>query len=273
MMSLVVSEFARIRIGARITVSSMPSLESWRLTLIHMLAEPVLSALLYLFLSGMIGCGGHDARSIVAVSLAAVFGSCSISTSLTVSEALAWDRFEGTMPFIALASRHAISVWIGRIGMLCLISLVSNMATLFITLALVDVTLLFSLPWLMVVLMLFVVLFSSVGFGVAIASLSMLMNDIYTIPNILSALLPIIGGVVAPVQVFPSLMQYGLSVLPIAHVTTAVRAMSSNLVASASFSIINALITGICWALLGCVIWRLSFAVQRKRGTLTNLGI
>lgn len=260
-----------IAIGARVAINSMPSLQTLNTALMRMLVEPLLQTFLYLLLSGVLGLQGWQAGNLIQATLTAVFGSCSISTSLAVAEALAWDRFEGTTPFVLIAAQLSWPQWIGRIGAMLGVNLISNIVTLLITLLLVYPSSLMILPWGMLILLLVVTIIASAGFGIVVASLSMLMSDIYTIPNFLSAVLPLIGGVIAPVTVFPQFVQVLVAAFPLSWVTHAARGVQKNVLISTDM--IGAFVAGIIWAIIGFVIWRVSLHIQRKRGTLTNLGI
>ena len=259
--------------AARVTFHSIPSLSSRNTAAMQMLVEPLLSTFLYLLLSGIIGSHLADQHNLIQATLAAVLGSCSISTSMVVSEALAWDRFEGTTPFVLLASRASWSVWMGRIAALVVVNLISNATTLFITLLLVDAHSFLLLPWGYICTVLVFALVSSTGFGIAVAAISMLLRDIYTLPNLLSALLPIIGGVIAPFSIFPAPLRAVLSIIPLPHITESARILSNSDNSGWLTPALTSLGVGIAWAIIGFAIWRISLRIQRRRGTLTNLGI
>ncbi|TCD53904.1 ABC transporter [Alloscardovia theropitheci] len=270
------SIFHRFYSGAKVTISSLPSLSSLDTAIMQMFVEPLLSTFLYLLLSGMIGMhlsgSGQSDQTLLQATLAAVLGSCSLATSLVVSEALAWDKFEGTTRFVLLASRSAWPVWCGRVCALIGVNLVSNFVTLFVTLVLVDAKSLVIINWGELIVLLIVTIIASTGFGLTIAALGMLLSDIYTVPNFLSALLPIIGGVIAPVTVFPQIVQRIIGIIPLTHITQAARAFSDHCAAWQTESTV-ALIVGVIWFIVGLLVWQVSVYLQRKRGTLTNLGI
>lgn len=263
--------FASIATGAKISIQSIPSLSTWNTAIIHMIIEPLLSTFLYVSLSGMFNSGSQ--HNMLASTLAAVMGSCSLSTSMTVSEALAWDRFERTTPFVLTGARVGIPLWIGRISALITISLASDAITLVITLLLVDFTAFWTLNITFVLLLFIVTTLASTGFGIAIASVSMMMDDIYTIANALTAILPIIGGMIAPTSIFPQSMQHALSTLPITHITQISRAITRNATNNLGISLLVVLLIGLVWATIGILIWNIGVSIQRKKGILTNLGI
>ncbi|WP_454892274.1 ABC transporter permease [Alloscardovia omnicolens] len=159
---------------------------------------------LYLLFSGLLSAPHTAQASLTQASLAAMLGSCSVSTSLIVSEALAWDRLEGTTTFVMLAPRSPWALWTGRVLALMGVNMLSNIVTLFATLSLVSMHTLTAISWRDLLVLTLVTLISSTGFGISRAALSMLMKDIYTLSNFLSAVLPIIGGIIAPVSSLPS---------------------------------------------------------------------
>ena len=276
-----VSVLSSIRTGARVSIQSIPSLNSWNTAVIRMIIEPLLSTFLYVFLAGAVSGGFNGAASVatsagfnhslIASTLAAVMGACSISTSMTVSEALAWDRFEGTTPFVLTSAKVALPLWFGRIIALVTISLVSDAVTLFITMLVVSPSAFFVINMSVLMLLFLIVPVASTGFGIAIAAISMMMNDVYTISNALSAILPIVCGVIAPISVFPKMMQYVLYVIPVTHVTQVSRSIVDGSV-NVDVSLLVILIVGALWAIVGVIIWNVGVAIQRRKGTLTNIG-
>lgn len=264
-----VSVLSSIRTGARVSIQSIPSLNSWNTAVIRMIIEPLLSTFLYVFLSGAVSGGFNGAVS--ASTLADVMGACSISTSMTVSEALAWDRFEGTTPFVLTSAKVALPLWFGRIIALVTISLVSDAVTLFITMLVVSPSAFLMINMSALMLLFLIVPVASTGFGIAIAAISMMMNDVYTISNALSAILPIVCGVIAPISIFPKMMQYVLYVIPVTHVTQVSRNIVDGSV-NVGVLLLVILIVGALWAIVGVIIWNVGVAVQQRKGTLTNIG-
>ncbi|MFC0265965.1 ABC transporter permease [Alloscardovia macacae] len=267
------------RIGVRIAVNGMPSLSSWQTAMMRMVVEPLLSTLLYILFSGVLTWedlavqhGQASGQQLMEATYAAVFGACAVSTSMAVSEALAWDRFEGTLVYVIFAPKSSLMIWLGRVGALVGITTVSSIVTFFVTVLLVDARSLLSLQYGELLLTLIVSILASCGFAVCVAAVSLLTRDMYTIPNILAAFLPIIGGMIAPMSVFPRVLRSVFGVLPLPHVTDAARAVVLNNANAWVGSLGLTLISGVAWCLLGYVLWRVSLAVQRQRGTLSSLG-
>lgn len=263
-------------IGARIAVNGMPSLSSWQTAMMRMVVEPLLSTLLYILFSGVLtgAAAGREGGSqqLMEATYAAVFGACAVSTSMAVSEALSWDRFEGTLVYVIFAPKSSLMVWLGRVGALVGITTGSSIVTFFVTVLLVDARSLLSLQYGELLLTLIVSILASCGFAVCVAAASLLTRDMYTIPNILAAFLPIIGGMIAPMSVFPPALRCIFDVLPLPHVTDAARAVVLNNGNAWAQSLALALASGTVWCLLGYALWRVSLVVQRQRGTLSSLG-
>ncbi|RIY28599.1 ABC transporter, partial [Bifidobacteriaceae bacterium NR016] len=78
-------------------------------------------------------------------------------------------------------------------------------------------------------------------------------------------------GVIAPISVFPKMVQYVLYVIPVTHVTQVSRSIVDGSV-SVGVSLLVILIVGVLWAIVGVIIWNVGVVIQRRKGTLTTIG-
>jgi ABC-2 type transport system permease protein len=263
-------------LGFKATILSTPGIGSLPTALVQIVGEPMMTGLFYLLLgqAGII-VGGHDGGlSTIPVgnALAAFAGTCALLSSQSAAVALSQDRLQGIMPFTLLAVRHTASSWAGRIAALIALGAASGIASLVSLLAVSRWPALSPAQWGMIGILLGASLLSSLGFGLCIAAGSLLMDDAYFLSNLAAYVLPIIGGVIAPVAIFPGAVRHLLMALPITSLTQAARCIGGNELGQAAQSLGLAVVTGLMWAVLGVLFWAVCIRVQRRHNTIESLG-
>ncbi|MFB7843653.1 ABC transporter permease [Microbacterium sp. NPDC056052] len=249
-------------IGARIAINSLPETRTVVTLLVRLAAVPLLTALFYV----MLATGGTTALT-PADALAASLAVGAIQATVATCSLLATDRFEGTSTFHLTAPRPPIMLSAGRLSVPTIIGFVTGSITS-VSLLLVSAASVSPSGWALALLTVATAVLGSVGLGYFLAALSLSLRDSLVTANLAGYFLPLVCGVVAPLTLFPAWAQIPLGILPLSHGTTAAREfMTSGTTSSAWFSLTLCMLTGIGWAVVGAVVWRLQQRRALRIGT------
>lgn len=249
-------------IGARIAINSLPETRTVATTLVRLVVVPLFTALFYV----MLATGGTSVLR-PADALAASLAVGAIQATVATCSLLATDRFEGTSAFHLTAPRLPMMLSAGRLTVPTAIGIVTGSITS-VSLLLVSGTAISPSGWALALLTVAAAVLGSVGLGYFLAALSLSLRDSLVAANLAGYFLPLLCGVVAPLTLFPAWIQAPLGVLPLSHGTTAAREfMTSGATSSAWFSLALCLLTGIGWAAVGAIVWRLQQHRALRIGT------
>lgn len=254
--------------AARIAFLSLPEAGSWLLTLVRVVFVPVASGLFYLAMSS-----GGTGELTPANGLTAAAAVGALTASMAAASLLASDRFEGTIALLVIAPRSHGMMWAGRLTVVLGLGLATSLVTAIVTLFLTGAA--FSFGELGAALLaLCAATLSSIGVGQFIGALSLRMKDAFLLPNFSEFALPILCGVVAPIAVFPSALQWVASIFPLTHVTQAIRALAhTGITQTFWLALLLAVGVGVVWLAGAVAAWKVFQGRARATGDLEALSV
>ncbi|KFI42010.1 ABC transporter permease [Bifidobacterium biavatii] len=264
--------------GWRITMRATPSLGSVPATLVQVLAAPAFTALFYLMLAH---AGEHTAAGFGAAidgtasavnAMAVLIGTCCVESCTSVSATLATDRFEGTMPYVSLG-RPSLRSWAGRIGAMFVITLCSGCAAMAALACCSGMVSFDARRWVAAVALMMLSILSCSGMGLLVAACSLMMDDALFLANFAGYALPLVGGAVAPLTVFPPIVAGALHAMPLAWLTDAARALAAGRWHAMMVDSLIGVGIGLLWAVAALAVWRICMAYHRRHDTVSSLGL
>lgn len=271
--------------GFKITIVNMPDFGSVPTVLVQVLAAPAFQAVFYLLLAqgGLaagLGVTGADAAGAAAgtaaaqgAALAAMIGASCVAACTCVASVLAQERFEGTMPYVMGTTWAGFLPWAGRFAAMLAVTFLSGCAAMAAAAVTTDFSGFGPARWALTLLLLFVAVVSSCGMGLLVAACSLLFADALALTNIVGQVLPLIGGVVAPVSVFGGPIGRLLHVMPIAWSTDAARVLATGGTPAALADMAAALLSAAIWVVGAAVVWRVCIAQSRRHDRIKGLGL
>lgn len=276
--------------GFKITIVNMPDFGSVPTVLVQVLAAPAFQAVFYVLLAqGGLAAGlgetEADAAGSVAgtaasgnaaaqgAALAAMIGASCVAACTCVASVLAQERFEGTMPYVMATTRAGFLPWAGRFAAMLAVTFLSGCAAMAAAAVTTDFSGFGPAQWGLTLLLLLVAVVSSCGMGLLVAACSLLFADALALTNIVGQMLPLIGGVVAPVSVFGGPIGRLLHIMPIAWSTDAARALAAGGTPTALTDMAAALLSAALWAILAAVVWRVCITQSRRHDRIKGLGL
>lgn len=254
--------------AAKLAFVSLPEAGSWILTLVRVVFVPIASGLFYLAMSS-----GGTGELTPANGLTAAAAVGALSASMATSSLIASDRFEGTIALLAIAPRSQGMMWAGRLTVVLGLGLATSLITASATLVVTGAALTQREIGAILVALCAATL-SSIGLGQFIGAMSLRMKDAFLLPNFGEFALPILCGVVAPITVFPSALQWLASVFPLTHATQAIRGLEANgLTSSFWVSVSLSIGVGLVWLICAMAAWRYFQRRARTTGDLEALSI
>ncbi|KAB8292683.1 ABC transporter permease [Bifidobacterium avesanii] len=259
------------RTAFRVALRTMPDCDSPATIAVQVAAAPAFTALFYLMLAASdSGTGAGDATGALAAALASTTGACCAQASVAMASLLAQDRFAGVLPYLTVGAGPQAALWAGRIAAQLTVSSASACCALAASLAAGG-----TMPergiWPFMALLLSASLVASLGLGLATAAASLVCADALMPANLVGYALPLLGGVVAPVDVFPGPIATLARALPVTWMTDASRALSARAVRDAVSDMAVGLSVGAAWAVAAAMLWRLCRARARRRGDVAAL--
>lgn len=156
---------------------------------------------------------------------AATWGVGIITSTMLIMRLMVLDRFYGVMPFLLLGVANRCMCWIGRATVLACLGLISSIVSFVVLLFFLSLSITV-MQALYFILSAFLLLFSACAVAACIGVLSFCFRDVALIAYIAGFVLPIASGIIAPLSVFWSPLQYLFSLLPLSHGLQAVRYLS-----------------------------------------------
>lgn len=259
------------RTAFRVALRTMPDCGSPGAVAVQMTVSPAFTALLYLmFAASGSAMGDAGATDTLASALAAATGTCCVQASVAMASLLAQDRFEGVLPYLAVGAGSQIPLWAGRITAQLVVSSASACCALTASLMAGGTT-----PgvgtWPFMALLLPASLIASLGLGLATAAVSLMCTDELLPANLVGYALPLLGGAVAPVGVFPGPIAAATRVLPVSWMTDAARALAAGARWDAGTAMAAGLTVGAAWAVAAALLWRSCRVMARRHGNVTAL--
>lgn len=247
--------------SSRVTLRSLPELRSRLTAAVHLVGVPALTAWLYVAFAS----GGQISRAGAADAVAAALAVGSITATVALPQLIAQDRFQGTLGLWALASHARVAGWGGRVSVVLALAAVSSSVALAATipvyaparglggaaLALVGG------------------LLGSIGVGVSLGALALLIRDSLAVVNVAAYALPLLAGTVAPLAVLPAPLSTIATSLPVAHAIESGRRFTAG--ESGASEALWAVIVGLPWLCAGIVLWLLCERAARRRGSIDAL--
>lgn len=250
-------------ISARITILSLPELRSWITAIVHLVGVPVLTAWLYLAFAS----GGRIVGAGVADAVAAALAVGSPTATVALPQLIAQDRFQGTLGSWTLATHSRVASWGGRVSVVLVLAALTSAVALTATLPAYAPVAGFG----GVMLALVSGLTGSIGVGVMLGALALLVRDALAVANVTAYALPLLAGAVAPLTVLPFPLGIAGASLPIAHAIESGRRFATG--QSGATEALWAVLVGVPWLCTGVLLWWLCERAARRRGTIDALAL
>jgi len=254
-------------VSARIAWRTLPESLNWKTAAVRLLGAPVFTALFYLALVSGSGIG----RVTPGDAVAAALGSGSIVAAVAVATLVAGDRFDGTLPFLFLATHARATAWLGRLCVVAGLGVASS------TVALVLPFVVTGGPdrlgdWGALVIVLLCSAPATMGIGWVLGAVSLSLRDALAPANLAEYVLPLLCGVVVSTTMMPSAVAWVARGFPLTHVLEAGRVgIAEGLTASFWNHLGAGLITGLVWVVLGRFAWAVFVRRVRRTGTFDGL--
>ncbi|PZE62711.1 hypothetical protein DEJ33_09455 [Curtobacterium sp. MCPF17_047] len=232
-----------------------------------LIGSPTLLAALYLAVASASGTSSIEPPDAVAAGLAVA----GVMSTMSSSSLLSADQVHATLPFIVIAPASRALVWTARVFVVTSIGVVQGIVSVVASFAVTRnaPSIAQALPVFGLIVLAAVV---SVGLGLSIAALGLVLRDSMLVPNIAEQGLTVLCGAVAPVATLWSPLQSIAQVLPVTHVVAAGRATATGgppLLLESSFSVI----AGIAWGVVGVAIWLVLERHARRTGAIESMSI
>ncbi|ROQ38603.1 hypothetical protein EDF46_2243 [Frondihabitans sp. PhB188] len=253
---------ASLRTAVRIAWASLPESRDRRLLAVRFVGTPLAAALFYFAMSAA-GGGARDAGDAVAAAI----GAGASGAAVSVAVLLASDRFEGTLPFLLMASRGTVVAWLGRASVLLTVGIGMASVGAVVPLALVGGV--GGLDRVAGVALAFVAVApASAGVGFLVGSVGLRMRDSLFLANAAEFLLPLVTGVVAPLSTLPVGMAGVLRLIPIADVIDAARVAATAGTTPAYWSDLGlAALASVAWGAAAVASWVFFGRLARRTGS------
>lgn len=262
-----IAQLNSLRCACRASVASLSWLQTIPSGIAQLILEPALTAVFFLVLSGDSPAWNYG-NALAAASMA-----CAIKTVSTTTSLFAQDRYEGTLPYLAISTGGLATVFLARIMTSAAVGLISGISSI-CTVVLISSGqegMPFELASIAPVLLCCVLAATATGF--AFHSLSLFFTDEVLITDVMLFVLPIISGSVASIWVFPNPLPYLFSLIPISSVTELSRILATGLHASYSTYLLSCTLFSLAWFALGTVGWALGIKSQIRTGRVDILGL
>lgn len=262
-----IAHINNLRLACRASMASLSWLQTIPSGVAQLILEPALTAAFFLVLSG-----DHPTWD-YGNALAAASMACAIKTVSTTTSLFAQDRYEGTLPYLAINTGGLTTVFFARIITSVAIGLISGISSI-CTVALISGGLK-EIPCELssVALIMMCCVLAATATGYAIHSLSLAFTDELLISNIMLFVLPLVSGSVASIWVFPKPLPYLFRLIPISSVTELSRLLATGLNADFSTTLLGCLLLSLAWFALGSIGWALGIKNQIRTGRVDILGL
>jgi ABC-2 type transport system permease protein len=255
--------------AAFIAYRSLPELGSWKAIATRVLAVPIGAGLFYLALAS----GGGTAPISASDAIAAGASVGAINAAIAASVLIAHDRFESTLPYLAIASHGRAAAWAGRLTLVTAIGTIAGVVTTVVALSIAGEQLPLE-SWAAVTLVLLLASASAIGLGFLLGAVSLRLSDSLLLANVAEYALPLICGAVAPLSVFPNALAACLRWIPPAGAVEAGRALANEGIGHEFwFDLVVSASSGILILIAGTVIWHFLERQARRDGSIESLSI
>jgi len=256
-------------ISARIAWRTLPESLGGTAAFVRVIAVPALTALFYLAIAsgaGYTAVGLDDA-------VAAALGVGGVSASIAVAVLVAGDRFNGTLPFLIIASQNRILSSAGRFCVIAALGLVTAAVGLVAPLAIVGAPAALG-GWMAIALSMLSTAAAAIGVGYVVGALSLRLRDSLALANAAEYVLPLFAGAVSPLSTMPTPLAWAASCLPLSHVIEAGRVGAENGLNDVFWQqLITGLGISLVWIVAAFMCWLWFERQARVRGTLDALAI
>ncbi|WP_282827505.1 ABC transporter permease [Gulosibacter sediminis] len=235
--------------------------------LVVLFVGPMVLSILYLALSSGGGGGTLEAPQVIAAGLAVA----GLSSTMSASSLLANDQVNGTLAFVVTAPRGHMLVWCGRIAVVAGIGVLQGAvgtAAAFVVIGRAP-----SASMCLAVLGLLVIASAvSLGFGLTIGAVGLIVRDSMLLPNTAEQLVPVLCGAIAPVAVLWPPLAMVANVIPLTHAIEVGRNLDASWAVNLG-GLMAAGIGGVVWAAIGVATWVFLQRRARRTGAIESMAI
>jgi ABC-type multidrug transport system permease subunit len=249
--------------AARIAWRTLPASLNRLTAVVRLVVAPAATAVFYLAVASRAGSREVDAGDAVAAAL----GSGAVLASVAVAELVASDRFNGTLPFLFVASEARVAAWVGRFGVVAGLGTGTSLIALVVPLGLTG-GVAGADAWAALAIALACIAPASAGIGALLGAISMTFRDALAVANVAEYALPLLCGAVVSVTMMPGPVAWAARLFPLTHVLEAGRTgVTAGLSADFWHETGLGLGSGVVWAVAGWCVWRLVEERTRRTGT------
>lgn len=198
-------------------------------------------------------------NAVHVVAISGVFG---------VTMSIGADRWNGTLPYLFGTPANRLAMFVGRASIHVLDGMVSVVLGLAWGVLLMGLDLSQTAPWALALTIL-VTSFSTSGLGLMLGALSLITVNVMFVNNLVYFALLIFSGSNVELAKLPLWMQHVSDALPLTRGIAAARALIDGASpSSVSGLLVEELLIGVAYALVGYVLFRWFERQAKRRGTL-----